>query len=138
MIAEEDGRAVGFAQCQLRHDYVEGCETSPVGYLEGVFVREEYRRRGIATELVRAGEAWARSLGMTRADIAAFLGTDGSLTVVEQRTYQSKGSYSGILWDVQQGSYQGREVRASVAEVSVVTDGQRTTLQEGREGAPGT
>ena len=63
MIAEEDGRAVGFAQCQLRHDYVEGCETSPVGYLEGVFVCEEYRRRGIATELVRAGEAWARGLG---------------------------------------------------------------------------
>lgn len=82
--------------------------------------------------------AWARSLGMTRADIAAFLGTDGSLTVVEQRTYQSKGSYSGILWDVRQGSYQGREVRASVAEVSVVTDGQRTALQEGREGVPGT
>ncbi len=26
----------GFAQCQLRHDYVEGTETSPVGYLEGI------------------------------------------------------------------------------------------------------
>lgn len=25
---------VGFAQCQLRHDYVEGTESSPVGYLE--------------------------------------------------------------------------------------------------------
>ena len=27
---------VGFAQCQLRRDYVEGTETSPVGYLEGI------------------------------------------------------------------------------------------------------
>ena len=34
---------VAFAQCQLRHDYVEGTETSPVGYLEGIFVEETYR-----------------------------------------------------------------------------------------------
>lgn len=27
--------AAGVALCALRHDYVEGCETSPVGYLEG-------------------------------------------------------------------------------------------------------
>ena len=38
-LASEDGREAGFAQVQLRHDYVEGTETSPVGYLEGVYVR---------------------------------------------------------------------------------------------------
>lgn len=32
--------AVGFAQCQIRTDYVEGTKTSPVGYLEGIFVDE--------------------------------------------------------------------------------------------------
>ncbi|MBD5543834.1 MAG: hypothetical protein HDR01_06240 [Lachnospiraceae bacterium] len=31
-----DGQAVGFAQCGLRHDYVEGTGSSPVGYLEGI------------------------------------------------------------------------------------------------------
>ena len=35
-----DVKPVGFAQCQLRHDYVEGTSTSPVGYLEGIFVAE--------------------------------------------------------------------------------------------------
>ena len=35
-LAEEEGAFAGFAQCQLRRDYVEGTETSPVGYLEGV------------------------------------------------------------------------------------------------------
>ena len=30
--------ASGFAQCQLRYDYVEGTESSPVGYLEGIYV----------------------------------------------------------------------------------------------------
>ena len=33
-----DNMAIGFAQCQLRTDYVEGTKTSPVGYLEGIFL----------------------------------------------------------------------------------------------------
>lgn len=55
--------AVGFAQCQLRHDYVEGTETSPVGYLEGIFVKEEYRRLGYARKLLEECEKWAASQG---------------------------------------------------------------------------
>ncbi|MBR3738902.1 MAG: GNAT family N-acetyltransferase [Clostridia bacterium] len=62
-IAEEDGRAVGFAQCGLRHDYVEGTETSPVGYLEGVYVDEACRRRGYAARLLAACESWAKEKG---------------------------------------------------------------------------
>lgn len=54
---------VGFAQCQLRNDYVEGCDTSPVGYLEGIYVAEEYRHRGYASELLRACEEWSKSNG---------------------------------------------------------------------------
>jgi len=60
-----DGVAVGFAHCALRHDYVEGAETSPVGYLEGIYVREAFRRGGIAGALLRACEAWAKQLGCT-------------------------------------------------------------------------
>ena len=60
-----DGQAIGFAQCQLRHDYVEGTETSPVGYLEGIFVEEEYRKQGYAKQLLAACENWAREQGCT-------------------------------------------------------------------------
>ncbi len=60
---EQAGRAIGFAQCQLRHDYVEGTETSPVGYLEGVFVEKPYRNRGVASALLAACENWARERG---------------------------------------------------------------------------
>ena len=42
----EHGLPIGFAQCQLRFDYVEGTRTSPVGYLEGIFVQEDYRNKG--------------------------------------------------------------------------------------------
>ena len=48
---------VGFAQCSLRTDYVEGTKSSPVGYLEGIFVKEEYRKKGYAKELLYACES---------------------------------------------------------------------------------
>ena len=64
-IRYSDGRAIAFAQCQLRHDYVEGTDSSPVGYLEGVFVAEGYRRNGCAAELLAACEAWAKDKGCT-------------------------------------------------------------------------
>ena len=53
-------KPVGFAQCRLRRDYVEGTDTSPVGYLEGIFVLEEYRLRGFAKELLSRCENWAK------------------------------------------------------------------------------
>ena len=54
---------VGFAQCQLRYDYVEGTDTSPVGYLEGIFIMEEFRRKGYAKELLSECEKWAKQKG---------------------------------------------------------------------------
>ena len=65
LVVEHSGGPVGFAHCQLRHDYVGGCSTSPVGYLEGIYVIPEARRLGCARALVAACEAWARSLGCT-------------------------------------------------------------------------
>ena len=54
-----------FAQCQLRVDYVEGTKTSPVAYLEGIFVTAAERRKGIARKLLGACESWARKRGCT-------------------------------------------------------------------------
>lgn len=54
---------IGFAQCQLRYDYVEGTETTPVGYLEGIFVKEGYRNKGYAKGLLNECETWAKRKG---------------------------------------------------------------------------
>lgn len=62
-LAREGELPLGFAQCALRHDYVEGTSTSPVGYLEGIYVLEEHRRGGVATGLLSACENWARQQG---------------------------------------------------------------------------
>lgn len=55
-----DEKPVGFAQCQLRTDYVEGTETSPVGYLEGIFILEGYRHNGYAKALLKECEKWSK------------------------------------------------------------------------------
>ena len=62
-LAFAEKTAVGFAQCQLRRDYVEGTDSSPVGYLEGIYVLPGHRRQGIAKALLSACESWAKSMG---------------------------------------------------------------------------
>lgn len=62
-LAFHNSEAIGFAQCQLRYDYVEGTSSSPVGYLEGLFVKEAYRHQGVAKKLVNCCESWARKKG---------------------------------------------------------------------------
>ena len=56
---------IGFAQCQLRRDYVEGTNSSPVGYLEGILIMEKYRHQGYAKELLSCCEEWALNKNCT-------------------------------------------------------------------------
>lgn len=62
-LAFQDRLPVGFAQCSLRYDYVEGTCSSPVGYLEGIYVLEAYRSKGIAGILLKSCEKWAKEQG---------------------------------------------------------------------------
>ncbi len=75
---------VGFAQCQLRFDYVEGTDSSPVGYLEGIFVTENYRKKGIAKQLVNACEQWSIENGCTE------FASDCEITNVESYNFHMK------------------------------------------------
>lgn len=63
-VAEIDGKMVGFLEVSLRN-YAEGCDSSPVGYLEGWYIAPEYRQRGVGRKLVEAAENWARDNGCT-------------------------------------------------------------------------
>jgi aminoglycoside 6'-N-acetyltransferase I len=57
------GVPLGFIEVAIRSDYVNGTESSPVAFLEGIFVAPEARGRGVARRLVAEAEHWARFLG---------------------------------------------------------------------------
>jgi aminoglycoside 6'-N-acetyltransferase I len=57
-----DSRLAGFAEVGTR-SLADGCETSPVAYLEGWYVDSDMRRKGVGTALIRAAEQWAREHG---------------------------------------------------------------------------
>ena len=62
-LATEEGSAVGFVEASMRVDYVNGTESSPVAFLEGLYVVPERRRAGVARALVEAVVEWARGAG---------------------------------------------------------------------------
>ncbi len=57
-----DGTLGGFVEAGLRK-YADGCDTSPVGYIEGWYVDADLRGQGIGRALVRAAEQWALERG---------------------------------------------------------------------------
>ncbi len=58
------GELIGFAELSIRR-YAEGCVTDRVAFLEGWYVDEAHRRKGVGAALVAAAEAWARKQGCT-------------------------------------------------------------------------
>lgn len=58
-----ENEAVALLSLAKRHDYVEGTESSPVGYLEGIYVKPEFRNKGIAKELVEYSKKWSLENG---------------------------------------------------------------------------
>lgn len=57
-----DGAAVGFAELAIRK-YANGCTVRPVPFLEGIWVRPEFRRRGIGARLIAHVGAFAAARG---------------------------------------------------------------------------
>jgi aminoglycoside 6'-N-acetyltransferase I len=57
-----DGSLGGFLEASMRK-YADGCDTRPVGYIEGWYVDPDLRCHGVGGELVRAAEAWALAKG---------------------------------------------------------------------------
>ena len=61
-IAHLQDQIVAFIEVSLRN-VVDGCLSSPVGYIEGIYVEPEYRGQGIGGALLRHVEAWFRTQG---------------------------------------------------------------------------
>lgn len=84
LLVRDGDQYVAFLHAGIRHDYVEGSTGSPVAYIEGVYVRPEYRQRGIGKLLFSSAEAWARQKGLRQ--IASDTEADNSVSVQLHRS----------------------------------------------------
>jgi aminoglycoside 6'-N-acetyltransferase I len=56
------GEAAGFAEVAVRK-YANGCDAAPVAFLEGVWIKPRFRRRGIGAQLIAHAEAFVAGRG---------------------------------------------------------------------------
>ena len=81
-----DRMLAGFLEVDLR-SHADGCNPSrPVGYIEGWYVAQSYRTRGIGRKLLAAAEDWARSQGCI--EVASDTWIDNE---VSQRVHEALG-----------------------------------------------
>jgi len=70
------GEAVGFAEVSLRSDYVNGTTSSPVAFLEGIYVLPSFRQQGVARLLFLEVDRWARASGCRELASDALIGNE--------------------------------------------------------------
>jgi aminoglycoside 6'-N-acetyltransferase I len=63
-LAKENDYYMAFVQLAIRNDYVEGADELPVAYIEGIYVKPDYQKQGIARNLIDRAEQWARQKGL--------------------------------------------------------------------------
>ncbi len=61
--AEHKSQSIGFIELTIR-PYVNGCDSSPVAFVEGIWVDEKFQKHGIGRALIKKAEEWAQSLSV--------------------------------------------------------------------------
>ena len=77
--SSRDEGSIAFIETGLR-DHGEGCETSPVGYIEAWYVDEHLRGQKLGRELILTAEHWAREKGCTEMASDTWLENEASIT----------------------------------------------------------
>ncbi|WP_114571203.1 aminoglycoside 6'-N-acetyltransferase [Exiguobacterium flavidum] len=81
ILARVDLEAIGFCHVALRFDYVEGTSSSPVAYLEGIFVVPQWRNQKVAAGLIEQATRFGREQGCTE------LASDTELSNTESQAF---------------------------------------------------
>jgi len=76
--SDSHGRLVAFIEVSLR-TYAEGCESSPVGYIEAWYVDPHVRGQKLGRDLIHTAEGWAREKGCAEMASDTWLDNEGSI-----------------------------------------------------------
>ncbi|OEY67510.1 GNAT family N-acetyltransferase [Marinobacter sp. X15-166B] len=63
-IADENHHIIGLVELSSRN-VVDGCLSSPVAYIEGLYIEEQYRGRGLGKKLIKSILDWCKQNGFT-------------------------------------------------------------------------
>jgi len=83
-LCQIDDMFIAFLSLSLRKDYVEGTDSSPVGYVEGIYVKCKYRKMGIARNLIEFAKQWTIKNG------CSMLASNCELTNKDSRLFHNK------------------------------------------------
>ncbi len=84
-LEDENDQITGFVELSSRN-IVDGCLSSPVAYLEGLYLKKKYRGRGLGRETIKTIKSWCKNKGFTE------LGMDTELTNVKaQKFFKATG-----------------------------------------------
>ncbi|RMQ95761.1 Aminoglycoside N-acetyltransferase type 1 [Pseudomonas savastanoi pv. glycinea] len=78
LFTDENGEAQGFVESSIRSDYVNGTHSSPVAFLEGLYIQPASRSQGIARQLVEGVQKWAEEMGCSELASDALLDNTAS------------------------------------------------------------
>lgn len=90
LVERDDGSVAGFVEVGSR-PYADGCETSPVGYIEAWYVDPDARRSGYGRALFEAAEDWARAQGYSEIASDALLDNEVSHAAHKRIGYEEVG-----------------------------------------------
>jgi aminoglycoside 6'-N-acetyltransferase I len=86
LVTDGEGTLFGFLEVGLR-DVAEGCETSPVGYIEAWYVDPQARGQKLGRDLVQAAEQWARARGCTEIASDTWIDNESGIQVHQRLGY---------------------------------------------------
>ncbi len=78
LLAVQDTNVIGFAELSER-SVAEGCYDGPVAYLEGWYIKPDFRKKGVGAALIEAAKNWAKSSNYPH------LASDAELTNIDSQ-----------------------------------------------------
>lgn len=97
----KNGQIAAFIYLSIRVDYVEGSNSSPTGYIEGIYVKPEFRKSGIAGKLLSEGEKWVKEKGCKQIGSDAYLDNKGSFDFHLSVGFKDAGKLVTFIKDLQ-------------------------------------
>ncbi|GAB4188217.1 MAG: GNAT family N-acetyltransferase [Thermoflexibacter sp.] len=90
LLAKVQEQYIAFIHLTIRNDYVAGTTNSPVAYIEGIYVKPNFQKRGVAKALITVAENWAKQKGLKQ------IASDTEITNLSSIYFHKKVGFSEV------------------------------------------